>query len=174
MEIVNENIKVYQSSQKGKLIPLGIIGLLIILFFAFNGFLVVVLFTSVFFLAIGIIMVVASIELKIKIDPDKELVTVEKINFLGNVIEIKTFLLSRYHFSITTRETYKHRRIRCFAFRDTDYKGGELYYNEYFYTDEYPVNAFPKRIVKLIESDILKIQDKNVVLSDELKLKKEI
>ncbi|MFC4476287.1 hypothetical protein [Flavobacterium chungangensis] len=160
MEIVNENVKVYQSSKKDEFILFVIIALLIIVFFAFSGSIIGVLFTFVFCLIIGAIAFVASMNLKFIIDSEKEIITVEKINFLGNVVEIKKYPLSRYYFERRFVIMYKNRRRDCFSFSDSSYEGGELYYNKEFYTDDYVIEGLPKKIVQSIESDIQKMQDK--------------
>ncbi|GAA3746904.1 hypothetical protein GCM10022422_34190 [Flavobacterium ginsengisoli] len=160
MEIVNENVKVYQSSKKDQFIFFAIVALLIILFSAFSGSILAVVFWFVFFLLCGTLAFVASVNLKFTIDSEKEVITVEKINFLGNVVEIKQYPLNRYYFERRFVKMYKNRKKDCFSFSDSSYEGGELYYNKEFYTDDYIIEGLPKKMVRVIENDIQKMQDK--------------
>ncbi|WP_428232222.1 hypothetical protein [Flavobacterium sp.] len=171
MEIVNENLKVYQSSRKEQFILFAIVAVVIILFFAITGSIIGMVFWFVFFLIVGALSFVASINLKFTIDSDKERVIVEKINFLGNIVEIKEYPLNRFYFERRFIKMFKNRTRDCFSFSDSSYDGGELYYNKEFYTADYIIEGFSKKTVQLMESDIQKIQDKKgLVLSINSKL----
>ncbi|MBD0726290.1 hypothetical protein B6A10_14005 [Flavobacterium sp. L1I52] len=160
MDLVDRQVKVYQTSKKLIFKPLLFWAIIVIIVCAIMGQIELVLFWFAGIVFIGVLGFFISSNLKITIDSDKELVVIDKTNFLDNLIETKTYILNRYHFKITSRKSYKNRINYFFAFRDTHYKGGELYYNENFYTDEYSISGFSKKTVKLIEKDIQKIQDK--------------
>ncbi len=171
MEIANENIKVYQSStSKVPLILFAICALLVMFLFAVTFPIIITFFLLVFFLSMGIIIVVSSMSLRITINTDKEVVTIEKINFLGNVVETKEYPLDRYYFERRFVILVRNRRRDCFSFSNNSYEGGELYYNKEFYTDDYSIEGLSKKTVQLIESDIQKIQDKKgLVVTAEFK-----
>ncbi|SNR29553.1 hypothetical protein SAMN04487979_10237 [Flavobacterium sp. ov086] len=162
MEIVEKQIKVYKTSGKVFLKPLALWGLLIIILAATLASVEIILIWFGGIAIIGTIAFLVSGTLKITIDSNKKLVTIEKTNFLGNLLETKVYLLNRYHFKITSRTSYRSGKHYFFSFRDTSYKGGELYYTDVHYTDEYSTGGFSKKTVQLIENDIQKIQDKKV------------
>ncbi|KAF2330692.1 hypothetical protein [Flavobacterium daemonense] len=171
MEKGSENIKVYQSSRKDQFLILIVVGVVITSYLVMTQSIIGFVFWSVFFLLCGGLGFLASSNLKITVNAEKELVTIEKTNFRGNIVGIKEYPLNRYYFERRSMDIFRRNRKRdCFSFRDMSYEGGELYYNKEFYTDDYIAEGFPKKTRQLIENEILKIQDKKgLVVTAEFK-----
>jgi len=156
MELSNKGIKTYKASEKVILAPIIIGGIFTEIILLLMGEIEMTPVLIIILVMVGLVSLIVNGSLKVTIDADKQVLTLEKSNGFGKSVFKNVFLLNEIQFEILEQKAPRSGKIYLISIFNNDNKE----------EGNYAAAGFSRAMLELIKNNIKMIQTKNLVFAE--------